>query len=164
MGCQSCSSPALPRGSVIGSQSGAHTVAAYKSLLNVAPVSVAVDANGWQNVGTGIFSKCGTGLNHAVLAVGYDSSSLKIKNSWGTWWGDKGYVHLAIGDTCGVLDQMYLVKVRGSGPTPPTPPSPPSPPTPPSPDCKVCHWSSQCPRGDACFVNDWNDPTGCCKP
>jgi len=40
---------------------------------------------------------CGTSLDHAVVAVGYNSTSWKIRNSWGTSWGVNGYVYLARG-------------------------------------------------------------------
>ncbi len=46
-------------------------------------------------------------IDHAVLAVGYDEYSIIIKNSWGTTWGESGYIRLARGTsgagTCGVL-------------------------------------------------------------
>ena len=59
--------------------------------------------------------KCGTSLNHAVLAVGYNYSEentsdnyVLIKNSWSGKWGDEGYIKLGFGDikhggTCGVF-------------------------------------------------------------
>jgi C1A family cysteine protease len=41
------------------------------------------------------------GLNHAVAAVGYDSSSvngyLLIKNSWGVRWGENGFFRVQYG-------------------------------------------------------------------
>lgn len=48
---------------------------------------------------SGVFNgKCQTDLNHAVLAVGYGElkgvKHYKVKNSWGTQWGDKGYIYM----------------------------------------------------------------------
>jgi C1A family cysteine protease len=48
----------------------------------------------------GVFSnlKCGTNLNHGVLAAGVGSEGGKnfylVKNSWGTAWGDAGYIKI----------------------------------------------------------------------
>jgi len=66
------------------------------------PVSVAIEADqtGFQHYSSGVFSgTCGTSLDHGVLVVGYgtDGSSdyWKVKNSWGTTWGDAGYIRMA---------------------------------------------------------------------
>jgi len=66
------------------------------------PVAVAVAANAFQLYSKGVFSTkfCGTGLNHGVVAIGYghDDSSDKdfwlLRNSWGTGWGEAGYIRL----------------------------------------------------------------------
>ena len=66
----------------------------------------------FQTYKSGIFSseKCGTTLDHAVLAVGYGYENGQgywiVKNSWNTVWGDEGYIRLAMVENspgiCGV--------------------------------------------------------------
>lgn len=70
--------------------------------LNAQPISVCVDASNWSRYSSGVFSNCGKSINHAVLLVGILSGNWKIKNSWGSGWGEKGFIRLASGDTCGV--------------------------------------------------------------
>ncbi len=44
-------------------------------------------------------SACGTNLDHAVNLIGYGSENGKdfwlVRNSWGTSWGEKGYMRIA---------------------------------------------------------------------
>jgi C1A family cysteine protease len=63
---------------------------------------VTVDATKWSVYSSGIFSNCGTSLTHMVLLVGMADEYWKCKNSWGTSWGERGYIRLARGDTCGI--------------------------------------------------------------
>ena len=81
--------------------------AVLKTMLNDRPVAVAVDASSFQFYSSGIL-RCGNShrLNHAVFAVGYESNSYWIiKNSWGTSWGESGYVRIGMGgNPCGVAD------------------------------------------------------------
>ncbi|XP_075482454.1 senescence-specific cysteine protease SAG39-like [Primulina tabacum] len=65
------------------------------------PVSVGIEANGdFQFYSSGVFTGfCGTSLNHGVAAVGYGVSDngtkyWLVKNSWGTEWGEKGYIKM----------------------------------------------------------------------
>jgi len=66
------------------------------------PISVAVDASNWSPYRSGVFTNCGTAVNHGVLLVGWTSNYWVIKNSWGTTWGDQGYIRLGLGNTCAV--------------------------------------------------------------
>jgi len=68
------------------------------------PTSIAVDAVKWQFYKDGVFDptlSCGHKLDHGVLAVGYDASASTpywiVKNSWGTGWGESGYIRLVKG-------------------------------------------------------------------
>ncbi|KAM3147596.1 hypothetical protein pb186bvf_000403 [Paramecium bursaria] len=89
---------------VKGYQAVEAKAASVKSALANYPLTVAVDANNWQWYSSGVLSRCGKQLNHAVLLVGYNSDDTWIiKNSWGTEWGEKGFITLSAGNTCGVL-------------------------------------------------------------
>ena len=70
--------------------------------INSSPISVSVDATNWSRYGGGVFNNCNASINHAVLLVGVVGGNWKIKNSWGTSWGESGYIRLASGNTCGV--------------------------------------------------------------
>ena len=72
------------------------------SAVALRPLGVTVDATKWKTYASGVFSGCDKGINHDVQLVGLSTSYYKIKNSWGTTWGEKGYIRLALGDTCGI--------------------------------------------------------------
>lgn len=68
------------------------------------PVSVGIDGSGspFQHYQDGVFTGdgCGTKMTHAVTIVGYGAEAADgteywlIKNSWGTTWGEQGYMRL----------------------------------------------------------------------
>jgi len=69
------------------------------------PLSIAVDAmQGWQTYRGGVLNTCtGRQLDHGVLAVGFTADYWIVKNSWGTGWGEQGYIRLARGSNqCGL--------------------------------------------------------------
>jgi cathepsin L len=91
--------------------------------VSITPVSVAIqaDATTFQMYKSGVYTdiKCGTDLNHGVLVVGYgvDTESQlpywRVKNSWGTDWGDEGYIKIlrSEGDgICGIAMQPSYVQ------------------------------------------------------
>jgi len=58
-------------------------------------VAVAASSSVFSYYKSGILNDaagCGTSINHAVDLVGYDDKSYLIRNSWGTSWGNKGYI------------------------------------------------------------------------
>ena len=90
---------------------------AFKMAVSKQPVSVAIEADQreFQLYQSGVFTgTCGTNLDHGVLAVGYGSDNgvdyYRVKNSWSTSWGEKGYIRLGRGakynngaGQCGIL-------------------------------------------------------------
>ncbi|CAN4082959.1 unnamed protein product [Withania somnifera] len=65
------------------------------------PVSVAIEASGraFQLYSSGVFTgKCGEQVDHGVVVVGYGSEDgidyWIVRNSWGTKWGESGYVKM----------------------------------------------------------------------
>ena len=87
-----------------------NSAAGLKAAVDTAPTSVAIRAgwNGFQSYAGGIFTGegCPSGVDHAVVAVGYGSENGTdywiVRNSWGTWWGESGYIRMAITDGAGV--------------------------------------------------------------
>lgn len=124
---------------------------ALRQAATMQPISVAIDAScdEFQFYDSGVFdTSCGTDLDHGVLVVGYEFDAAKkfgywiVKNSWGTDWGDDGYIQMAspygTDGICGITLEPSI-PLKTSMPSPYTPPK-------------------QCGRGTyACF-----EPSTCC--
>jgi len=84
------------------------------------PLSICIDASSWQNYKSGILQKCGKQLDHCVQIAGFDTASgavpaWKVRNSWNTDWGEKGFIRLEMGkDMCGITTEPTTVKMAKS--------------------------------------------------
>jgi cathepsin L len=74
----------------------------YTALMNavatIGPMAISLDAS-WQSYESGVYTgSCGSTIDHAVVLVGYGTEAGKdyylVRNSWGSSWGDKGYIKL----------------------------------------------------------------------
>ena len=63
-------------------------------------LAVSIDANQLGPYKSGIYSGCGVNynVNHAmnIVGVNVEEGYWILRNSWGTWWGDNGYMKLAL--------------------------------------------------------------------
>jgi len=75
-----------------------------EAAVAVQPLSISIEADKlcFQFYKSGVLNNtnCGTTLDHAVLMVGYGTDATAgpywlVKNSWGTSWGESGYIQLA---------------------------------------------------------------------
>lgn len=140
------------------------------------PVTVGIcgSERAFQFYSKGIFGgPCSTALDHAVLIVGYGSENgvdyWIVKNSWGTRWGMKGYIHILRNSqnsqgVCGInMLASYPIKTS------------PNPPPSPKPGPTQCDLLTSCSEGETCcctlsflgFCFSWKccelDSAVCCK-
>ena len=81
-------------------------------LYETGPLAIALNADTVQYYSSGILSSSDSacdpeGMNHGVTLVGYGVENgtkyWKVKNSWGSSWGEKGYFRILRGKgTCGI--------------------------------------------------------------
>eukprot|EP00897_Mesotaenium_endlicherianum_P004616 jgi/Mesen1/4182/ME000219S03313 len=98
----------------------ARSLTAVRQALMMGPVVVLISAAApdFQNYTGGVYNgNCTYDLDHAVVAVGYgtdpvDGPYLIIKNSWGSDWGENGYMRISATDgvsQCGLLSTPSMI-------------------------------------------------------
>lgn len=126
----------LARWNYVGSSNGVPSVEAIKSALAAyGPVAAAVCVgSSFSGYRSGIFatdekSACGGKVNHAVVLVGWDDATDTwiMKNSWGTGWGESGYMRIKRGISNIGYAANYVVYESSPLPPPPSPTPPPPP-------------------------------------
>jgi len=94
-------------------------VEALKAAVRVRPISVLIDATPLSAYRSGVISSSSgcnpDNLNHAVLLVGYKDNAWIVKNSWGSGWGESGYVRYAMEGNgkgpCGLYQQPIIPNI-----------------------------------------------------
>jgi len=87
----------------------------YQQTSTAGPVSVCVDASTWSSYQGGVMTSCGNSVDHCVQLTGYANYGQSgdywiVRNSWGTSWGESGFIWLAIGqDLCSIGDYATIV-------------------------------------------------------
>jgi cathepsin X len=84
-----------------GSISGA--AAMQKEIFHRGPIACGIDAAPLLNYENGIATKEGEGVDHVISVVGWGSDAQTnqqywiVRNSWGEYWGEMGFVRVAFG-------------------------------------------------------------------
>jgi predicted secreted protein len=99
-----------------------------QAIYDYGPIAVGICAgNSFDYYTTGVFSTdessdCSGSSNHAVILVGWDDDdgAWVMRNSWGTGWGESGYMRIAYNISLIGQDATYIV-YNGSGAATATP-------------------------------------------
>jgi C1A family cysteine protease len=125
--CPTTCTQVLKKGEVTGHTDVDQSEGALEAALAKQPVSVAIEADQsvFQHYTSGILTNdaCGENLDHGVLAVGYGSDKgtkyWKVKNSWGTSFGEDGYIRIEKGakqegGECGIRKGAVFPTLKAS--------------------------------------------------
>lgn len=84
-------------------------------------IAVRAGSSCWQFYSGGILTEednCALGLDHAVVVVGLDQAAdgtnyWLVQNSWGSWWGENGFIKLEAVDGEGISSMNLHVEHIG---------------------------------------------------
>lgn len=84
------------------------------------PLSICAAASSWVSYVGGVVSTCDDEVDHCIQITGVNTeegdSYWIIRNSWGTRWGNDGYIYLKTGeDMCAITTDPTFVKVSKVG-------------------------------------------------
>ncbi|KAL0895151.1 hypothetical protein ABMA27_013602 [Loxostege sticticalis] len=90
-----------------------------ETLATVGPLSIAVSASQWHKYHGGVFTagECDQTIDHGVLLVGYGTEDNGqaywiIKNSWGSSFGEEGYIKISRNEnTCNLMGGQFVTAV-----------------------------------------------------
>jgi len=100
-----------------GQVSGEHKMAA--EIFARGPIACGIDAVKILNYTGGIFSSPGGNIDHVISVTGWgkDKESGKqywiVRNSWGEYWGEMGYVYVEKGNDSAALEEACAWAVPG---------------------------------------------------
>jgi hypothetical protein len=136
---------------------GVPSVADMKqAIYTYGPISAAICAgSAFGSYGGGVFETdeaCAFGVNHAVALVGWDDSQGTngvwiLRNSWGSGWGESGYMRIGYGVSNVGYSANYIVYTPDPAPNMPSTPSPGNHTTGVSVDADL-NWSGGAPDAD----------------
>jgi len=85
----------------------------------VLSVAVQADTTTFQSYTSGVItsSACGTNIDHAIAIVGYNQTGnyYIVRNSWGSSWGNSGYVWIGMASgkgICGINQYVAYPTVK----------------------------------------------------
>ena len=81
--------------------------------VSIQPIGVAIETTlKFFHYSRGIYSDptcTGETVDHGVNVVGYDNDALIVRNTWGSDWGENGYIRMKRGDnTCGINNFLFF--------------------------------------------------------
>ena len=118
---------------------------------------------------------CTGAINHGVTGVGYTEQYVLVKNSWGSNWGDHGYVKFARNHgNCGLFEYSSYAQLEATGQTEeggddeatdydPHGPTPAPTPAPPCKDRAINCKKEWCPQNQLIREYDCRKTCGTCE-
>jgi cathepsin L len=115
--CRYKSAGATTKLSSYGTLASRDETSLENAIYQYGPASIAIDANhdSFQRYKSGVYNEpacSSTKLDHKVLAIGWGtdpSAYWLVKNSWGTYWGEQGFIRMTRGkNQCGVATDVVI--------------------------------------------------------